>query len=205
MAGTEHPTTACLLPQAHAGDGAALGRLLERYRNYLALLARLQIGRRLQGKLDPADAVQETFLQAYRSFARFRGGTEGELAAWLRRILASRLAMEIRRYCGTQGRDVRLERQLAEELDQSSRLLGPVLVSADSSPSQKAARREQALALADALEQLPEHYREVILLHQIEDLMFPEIARRMGRSLDSVKNLWIRALTRLRGLLEDIP
>jgi RNA polymerase sigma-70 factor (ECF subfamily) len=205
MAGTEHPTTAFLLPQAHAGDGAALGRLLERYRNYLALLARLQIGRRLQGKLDPADAVQETFLQAYRNFARFRGGTEGELAAWLRRILASRLAMEIRRYCGTQGRDVRLERQLAEELDQSSRLLGPVLVSADSSPSQRAARREQALALADALEQLPEHYREVILLHQIEDLMFPEIARRMGRSLDSVKNLWIRALTRLRGLLEDIP
>jgi RNA polymerase sigma-70 factor (ECF subfamily) len=205
MTGTESQAAEQLLLQARAGDNIALGQLLERYRNYLTLLARLQIGRRLQGKLDPADAVQETFLQAHRNFARFRGSSAGELTAWLRQILASRLLMLVRRYCGTQGRDVRLERQLADELDRSSRLLGRALIAQGSSPSQRAARREQAVALADALERLPEHYREVILLHHVEDLMFPEVARRMGRTLDSVKNTWIRALSRLRGLLGDTP
>jgi RNA polymerase sigma-70 factor (ECF subfamily) len=192
-----------LLHRARAGDGDALGRLLERYRNYLLLLCRVQIGRRLQGKFDPADAVQEAFLRAHTHFGQFQGTTEGELVSWLRQVLASRLAHLIRRYCGTRGRDIRLERELARELDQSSRVLDHGLVAAGSSPSQRAQRHEQALALADALEQLPEHYREVILLHQLEDLNFPEVARRLGRSVDSVKNLWIRALTRLRGLLGE--
>src|SRR2546423_15240757 len=89
------------------GDEEALGRLLERYRAYLTLLARLQIGRRLQGKADPADMVQETFLEAARHFGQFRGTTEPEFAAWLRQILAACLAHLGRRYYGTQARDVR--------------------------------------------------------------------------------------------------
>jgi RNA polymerase sigma-70 factor (ECF subfamily) len=190
-----------LLRQARAGDVADLGRLLEMYRNYLALLARLQIGRRLQGKLDPADAVQETFLRAHDRFGQFRGETEAEFLGWLRQILASRLAELVRHYYGAQRRDVRLEREIALGLDESSRELTHCLRDPGSSPSQQAARREQAVILADALEHLPEHYREVIILHQLEDLSFPEVARRMGRSLDSVKNVWVRALTRLRRLL----
>jgi RNA polymerase sigma-70 factor (ECF subfamily) len=102
-----------------AGD-PALGRRLEAHRGYLTVLARTQIGRRLQGKADPADVVQETFLQAVRSFAQFRGSSDQELAGWLRQILVSRLASLVRRYCGTQGRDVRLERTLQVELDNSS-------------------------------------------------------------------------------------
>ena len=102
-----------LLRQARSDRDRALGQLLELYRNYLAILARLQIGRRLQGKADAADLVQETFLDAHRHFGRFRGTTEGEFAAWLRQILAGRLAMLVRRYLGTQRRDVRLERELA--------------------------------------------------------------------------------------------
>src|SRR5215468_7611932 len=80
-----------LIAQSRAGDSAALGRLLEQYRAYLALLARLQIGRRLQGKADPSDVVQEVFLEAARGFPQFRGRTEGELLAWLRQVLASKL------------------------------------------------------------------------------------------------------------------
>jgi len=72
------------------------------------------------------------------------------------------------------------------------------LVANQSSPSQQAARREQAVLLADALDQLPPDYREVIILHHLEDLNFPAVAQRMGRTVDSVKNLWIRALARLR-------
>src|SRR5262249_46663651 len=138
-------------------------------------------------KVEAADLVQETFLAAHRHFVRFRGTTEPELVSWLRQILASRLAKVLRHYWGTQSRDVRMERALAEELDQSSQVLDQGLVAPHSSPSQQAVRREEAVLLADALEQLPDDYREVIILRHLENLRFPEVAQRMGRSLDSVE------------------
>ena len=192
-----------LLRRARSGSCADLGQLLELYRKYLTLLVRLQIGRRLQGKVDAADLVQDTFLQAHRDFGQFRGTTEEELIGWLRQILAHSLAMCVRRYFGTQRRDVRLERELAFELDQSSRDLDQGLLANSSSPSNQAARREQAVLLADALGQLTEDYREVIILRQMEGLTFPEVARRMGRSVDSVKKLWPRAMVQFRRALGE--
>jgi RNA polymerase sigma-70 factor (ECF subfamily) len=187
-----------LLPRAKAGDSPALGQLLEFYRGYLAVLARYQIGRRLRGKADASDLIQETFLEAYRDFGQFRGNTEAELVRWLRRILATNLANLVGRYCGTQRRDVRLEQALADELDQYSGAVADGLASPHSSPSQQAARRDQAALLTRALEQLPADYREVLVLRHLQELSFAEVAARMGRSLDSVKNLWARALVRLR-------
>ncbi len=194
-----------LLRLARAGDGPALGQLFELYRGYVELLARLQIGRRLQGKVDAADLAQETFLQAHEGFAQFRGTSEPELVSWLRHILASRLEKLIRHYCRTQRRDVRLERQLAVELNQSSRLLDRGLAAPGSTPSQRALRREQAVLLADALRQLPDDYREVLILHHLQGLSMPEVAHRLGRTLDSVKNVWLRGLARLRQLIGDFP
>ena len=144
------------------------------------MLARVQIGQRLQGKVDASDLVQETFLDAHRNFAGFRGGSEAELIAWLRTILAAKLADLMRRYFATQGRDVRLEREIQDALDQSSVLLDRALAAPHSSPSQQAVRREQGVLLADALDQLPEAYREVLVLRHLEGLPFPEVARRMG-------------------------
>jgi RNA polymerase sigma-70 factor (ECF subfamily) len=194
-----------LLALARAGDTDALGPLLELHRGYLALLARLHIGRRLQGKVDAADLVQDTFLEAHRNFALFRGADASEFAGWLRQILAANLAMLLRRYLGTQRRDVRLERELTVVLDDSSRVLNRGLLAPSSSPSSRAARREQGVLLAAALEQLPEAYREVIILRHLEGLGFPDVARRMSRSLDSVKNLWARALGQLRRSLGEVP
>jgi len=193
-----------LLLRSQAGDGPALGQLLEMYRPYLTLLARLQIGRRLRGKVDPADLVQETFLQAHRRFPHFAGTSEGELVNWLRQILATTTAALVRSYLGRKCRDLRLEHQLAQELDQSSRCLESALHAKTSSPSHQAARREQAVLLAAALDQLPEAYREVIILRHLEGLTFPEVADCMGRSLDSVKNLWARGLAQLRRSLGGI-
>jgi RNA polymerase sigma-70 factor (ECF subfamily) len=187
-----------LLRLARTGSGSALGQLLELYRNYLSLLARLQIGRRLQGKADAADLVQETFLKAHRDFAAFAGSTEAEFVSWLRQILAANLAGLLRRYLGTQRRNLRLERELAGELDQSSHFLDQSLVTQSSSPSQKAVRREQAVLLADALGNLPEHYREVMILHHLEGLSLSAVAQRMNRTPDSVQKLWARALIQLR-------
>jgi RNA polymerase sigma-70 factor (ECF subfamily) len=187
-----------MIQEARMGTDAVLGPLLDLYRNYLRLLARLEIGRQLQGKLDASDIVQETFLEAHRNFARFQGTSEPQFVSWLRQILAAKAANLLRHYLGTQGRDVRLERELATNLDNSSRALGERLIGPWSSPSQQAVRREQSVLLADALERLPADYREVIVLRHLEGLSFPEVARCMGRSVDSVQKLWLRALARLR-------
>jgi RNA polymerase sigma-70 factor, ECF subfamily len=191
-----------LLRQARTGDAAALGRLLDGYRGYLVVLAQTQIGRRLRGKVDAADVVQDVFLAAHRHFARFRGATEGELLAWLRQILGATLSNLVRRYYGTQRRDVRLERELAAELDRSSQALAGGLAADGSSPSQRASRREQAVLLADALGRLPDDYREVLVLRHLEGLSFAQVAARMGRGVDATKKLWTRALDRLRRVLE---
>lgn len=193
-----------LLALARGGDGPALGDLLEHYRNYLSLLARVQVGRRIQGKLDVADLVQETFLGVHRGVHNFRGTSEAQFLAWLRQILVGILANQVRRYFGTKRRDVRLERELQDDLDRSSVFLGSHLIATQSSPSAQASRREQAVILADAMESLPDDYREVIILRQLEGLSFPEVARRMGRTEDSVKNLWARALAKLRRCMEAI-
>jgi RNA polymerase sigma-70 factor (ECF subfamily) len=190
-----------LLEQARQGDGTAAGRLLEHYSTYLTLLARVQIGRRLQGKVDPGDIVQETFLEAHRQIHRFRGTSEAELLAWLRRILAGQVAQLLRRYFGTKGRDIKLERELGVQLDQSSQMMDGGFIATLSTPSQHASGREQAVLLAEALERLSVDHREVIVLRHLEALSFPEVAARMGRSEDSVQKLWVRALTNLRRAL----
>jgi RNA polymerase sigma-70 factor (ECF subfamily) len=194
-----------LLREARAGDAAILGRLLEQYRRYFALLARVQIGQRLQAKVDASDVVQDLFLDAHRHFPRFRGTSEGEFLGWLRHILAAKLADLLRRYLGTERRDVRLEREIEVAVDRSSVMLDRGLVAPQSSPSQQASSREQAVLLADALAELPDDYREAIELRHLQGLPFAEVARRMDRSVDSVEKLWMRALVRLKQLLGDRP
>src|SRR5580765_2809383 len=205
MAADLEVTAETLLVRARVDGKSAIGRLLEHYRNYLTLLARQQIGRRLQGKVDSADLVQETFLHAHRDFERFRGRTPEALAGWLRQILAARLGDLVRRYVGAQRRNVNLERDLVKEIDESSHTLDRGLIDRQSSPSKVAARREQAVLLADALEQLPRDYREVLILHNLEEYDFLEVATRMGRTVEAVKKLWARALGQLRPLLKGNP
>ena len=193
-----------LLALAREGRSDALGALLETYRGYLGLLARVQIDHRLAGKLDASDVVQEAFLLAHRGFPAFRGTTEAELLLWLRRILANALA-DIGRRLFAQRRDLRLEQSLSQDLDSSSLVLDGILAAAHSSPSQQAARRERAVILADALEQLPPDYREVIILRQLEGLNLQEVVLRMGRTVDSVRKLWARGIIALRECLKEMP
>jgi RNA polymerase sigma-70 factor (ECF subfamily) len=203
MSQTPSPDPEQLLARARREGGHSLGELLELYRHYLYLLARAEIGRRLQGRLDPSDLVQETFLAAHRDFAGFRGTTEVELVAWLRQVLAARLADQVRRHLKAKRRDARLERRLGDELGQSSQDLENQFAAHQSTPSHYAARRERAVLLAEALKELPADYEEVIVLRHLEGLSFAKVADRMGRSVDSVEKLWVRALARLRRALRD--
>jgi RNA polymerase sigma-70 factor (ECF subfamily) len=190
-----------LLGQARAGDATALGSVLGVYRKYLAVLAHMQISRRLRGKADASDLVQETMLEAYRHFPNFRGTTEAEFMGWLRSILAGLIANHVRRYLGTKRRDVRLERTLATEMSNTSGVMTRDLAASINSPSEQVLHREAAVQLADALQLLPAHYREVILLRHLEGLPFAQVAERMGRTVESVEKLWVRALARLRSTL----
>ena len=187
-----------LLDAARRGDRAAAGELLPRYADWLRLLARLQIDRGLQAKLDASDVAQQALLEACRALPQFRGTTEAELTAWLRAILAHVLAHEVRRYAGTQGRDLTREVSLDAELAESSRRLQQVLADPGPSPSEHAAQQEQEVRLADVLARLPDDYREVIVLRNLEGLSHEEVARRMGRGIGAVRMLWVRALSRLR-------
>ena len=190
-----------LIQEAKAGRDDALGSLLSLYRNYLRLLARLEIGHRVQAKLDASDVVQETFLEAHRNFAQFRGQSEGEFVQWLRMILAARVSNVLRHYLGTKGRDIRREEAAVVNLDHSSLRIDQFLAASISSPSQQAIRRERAVLLADALEELPDDYREVLTLRHFQGNSFPDVAEAMGRSIDSVQKLWLRALIRLKEIL----
>jgi RNA polymerase sigma-70 factor (ECF subfamily) len=192
-----------LLHRARAGDSAALGRLLELYRNYLRLLARTLIGSALRVRLESSDLVQETFLEAHRDWLHFAGTTEGELTAWLRRILVRNLADQVKRH-QAKGRDWRRQQSLEALLDRSSLAVQQALGTGFSTPSGRASRREQAVLLADALAALPDDYREVIILRHLERLKFEVIAARMDRSSGAVRMLWARALERLNHLLENL-
>jgi RNA polymerase sigma-70 factor (ECF subfamily) len=175
---------------------------LERYRDYLRLLARLHLDPRLRGKCDPSDVVQQALLQAYQALGQFRGATDAELAAWLRQILARHLT-HLARDLGRDKRDVARERSLEAALDQSSAQLGSWQAAEQSSPSQQAERHEEARRLAEALARLPDAQREALVLQHWHCWSLDEIGRHLGRSPAAVAGLIKRGLKQLRTLLPE--
>jgi RNA polymerase sigma-70 factor (ECF subfamily) len=192
-----------LLHAARRGSPDGLNQLLEHYRNYLMILARTHIGKSLQAKADPSDLVQDTLLEARRDFPQFRGSTEDEFAAWLRKMMAHNGAKFVRQYKVVQARDVRRERQFEDELDRSTQMMAG-LVARGSSPSQGAIRAEAAVRLANAVAELPDHYRDAIVLHHLQGRPIKDVAAAMNRTEDSIKKLLARALIRLQSELRSL-
>jgi RNA polymerase sigma-70 factor (ECF subfamily) len=171
----------------------------------LELLAATQIDRKLLARSSPSDVVQETFLEAHRDFAQFRGESLPEFLAWLRRILVNNLSRLVERHVLTGKRDVRRETSLEgmeAALERSTARLESVLVDQGASPSTSAQRREYAIILADQLAELPHDYRDVLVLRHLEGLPFGEVAARMDRSPGAVRMLWLRAIGQLRERLD---
>ncbi len=193
---------ASLISAACSGDANAVAALLERYRPYLRLLARVLLHRHLQSKVDESDVVQEAALLVSRDITHFSGHSEQEFAAWLRKVLINVISNTHRHYYRGR-RDVRFELQLNSDLEQSSAGLAQ-LAGAESSPSHRTMRREQAVMLAEALERLPDDYRQVLLLREIDGLSLAQIAERMNRSRNSVQKLWARAIAQMRLVLKDL-
>ena len=198
------PAASELIRRCRNGETVARDQLFARYHHYLYVLAQAQLGKRLRAKCAPSDIVQQTLLEAHRDFAGFQGQHEGELLAWLRRILAHNLFNEARRYAALQrdaGREVSLD-QVRAGVEDSSLLLRRCLASSGPSPSELAQEHESAARLAVALSRLPEDYQTVLLLRVFEELPAEEAAQRMGRSAGAVRMLQMRALTALRQEME---
>lgn len=174
----------------------------ERYRPYLQLLARQQIGERLRSKCDSSDLVQQTLLQAHEKLDQFRGQTEGELKAWLRRILANHLKNKIEEF-GRRKRDAGLERSLQAALDDASSRLDGWLASEQPSPVDAVIGQEQLLRLAEKLDSLPDDQRLALELRHLSGTAIDEIARIMGRTEAAVAGLIRRGMKNLRESMNE--
>jgi RNA polymerase sigma-70 factor (ECF subfamily) len=173
------------------------GLELDKFRDYLLLLARLQLGDALRGKLEASDVVQQTLLDAHRQRQQFRGQTPAEMAAWLRRMLACNLADALRAW-SRDKRDLARERSLEAALEQSSSRIQAWLAAEQSSPSEQASHGEDLVRLAGAMTRLPDSQREAIVLHYWQGLTLAEAARQMGKTTAAVAGLLQRGLKALR-------
>jgi RNA polymerase sigma-70 factor (ECF subfamily) len=175
---------------------------LEQFRDYLHLLARMQIDPRLRRDCDPSDIVQVVMLKANQGLDGFRGSMPEEQAAWLRRILAHTLADALRDRLRVR-RDVRREVDLERSVHASSQRLAACAAARDPSPSAAAVGKENAVRLAHALAQLPEPQREAVTLKHLEGRPLIAVANLMDRSPASVASLVRRGLAKLRDLLAE--
>lgn len=191
----EFPPGGDWLRAARGGSRDALGDLLELYRRDLLVLAQRLLDPVLQAKSGASDLVQETFLRAQRGFAEFQGETPSELLGWLRSILLNQAANFVRHYRATDKRQVSRELPLArDDVTASAQEQAPL-------PGDIAAQRERAALLERALEKLPDHYLQVILLRHRENQSFEAIGQTLGRSPEAARKLWERGVAQLRNYL----
>lgn len=177
-----------MIPRADAPDLSP-----HLYQPHLLALARGRMDRRLRGRLEACDLVQESLLRAHAQRDQCRGQNDAERAAWLRSILVNTVAEQRRKALGPR-RDVTRECSLDATLDDPSVRLEGVLADDAPSPSQEAVTREQRRRLTDALAQLPEDQRTALDLHHLQGYSVPEVAAQMSRTTAAAAGLLRRGL-----------
>lgn len=192
------------LHAAVSGDSKAREELFSRCRSYVQLIARAWSLARFQARFDSSDLVQQTLLDAYRDFGKFKGRTEIEWLAWLRQILDHNAQDALRRHAQAGKRAIGRERALSHDRDNDDGPPHSDVVAADPTPSAIMILNEQSLLLAEAIDRLEGDYREVVMLRNILRMPFDEVARRMGRSRPAAQMLWMRAIQRLREHMSEL-
>jgi RNA polymerase sigma-70 factor (ECF subfamily) len=196
-----------VLRRAAAGDQAALRELFERHRDRLKRMVRLRLSRRLQGRVDDSDVVQEAYLDVARNLADYVRQPGLPFFLWLRHLTGLKLAEVHRRHLGTQLRDADREVSLhrgglpeADSVSLAAQLLGQL-----TTPSQAAIKAETRLRVQEALNSMDPIDREVLALKHFEQLSTSEIAEVLGLSKAGAGSRYLRAIKRLRELLAQIP
>jgi RNA polymerase sigma-70 factor (ECF subfamily) len=196
-----------LLQRAATGDQQALQDLFARYRDRLKRMVRLRLSRRLQGRVDDSDVLQESFLEISKKLPEYVQQPTLPFFLWLRHVTGLKLAEVHRRHLGTQMRDADREVSLhrgglpeADSVSLAAQLLGKL-----TTPSQAAIKAEQRIYVQEALNSMDPIDREVLALKHFEQLSTTEIADVLGLSKAGAGSRYLRAIKRLREILARIP
>lgn len=207
--GTAHDTECIdqLVERAKAGDADALNSVFGRNRDRLRRMVEMRLDRRLQGRVDASDVIQEAHLEVLQRFAEYSANPRLPFFLWLRLVVGERLVKTHREHLGTQKRDAAMEVSLFREAlpTASSAALAAQLLGKHTSPTQAAVRAERLLRLQDALNSLEPIDREILSLRHFEELTRAETALALGIEEAAAAKRYVRALKRLRDTLADTP
>jgi RNA polymerase sigma-70 factor (ECF subfamily) len=196
-----------LLRRARDGDASALAALLNRYRERLRRMIHLRLDRRLTGRLDASDILQDVYLEVRRRMAA--GGSDPSLPffLWLRLVTGQKLTDLHRRHLGTRMRDAGMEISLHRGAmpAASSASLAAQLLGTMTSATQAAVRAEHRLIVQEALNGLDPIDREILVLRHFEHLSNDEAALSLGLKRSAASQRYVRAIKRLKDVLSSIP
>ena len=196
-----------LLSQARAGQREAISELLDRHRDALRRMVALRMDRALQQRVDASDIVQDALIEANRRLQEYLKNPQLPFRLWLHQIARDRLIDAHRRHRVAARRSLDREQPLAARatLDHSTMDLAAQLCDRELTPAAAATRHEIERRFQAALEELEENDREVILLRHFEQLSNQETAQALGLSEPAAGMRYLRAVRRLRALLQDPP
>jgi RNA polymerase sigma-70 factor (ECF subfamily) len=196
-----------LLRRAAAGDAQAVDDLFARHRDRLRAMVRLRLSRRLQGRVDPSDVLQDTFLEVSKHFADYARDPKLPFYLWLRYIAGQKLIAVHRRHLGAQardaGREVSLHRGALPQATSAS--LAAQLLGRLTTASGAAARAELQVRVQEALNGMDPIDREILALRHFEMLTNAEAAEVLGLRKSAASNRYVRALERLKDVLSGLP
>ena len=192
-----------LLRRAAQGDTAGWGQLLAAHRERLRRMVGLRLDRHLQGRIDPSDVIQETYLEAWTRLPEYLGNPAVPFFIWLRFLTGQKLVTLHRHHLGRRMRDAGREISLHQGAmpEASSAALAAQLLGRDTRPSEAAIRLELKIRLQEALNSMDAVDREVLSLRHFEQLSRAETAQVLGMRESAVSKRYVRALEKLRDIL----
>ena len=184
------------------GDENALAQLLAVHRDRLYRIVHFRMDRRLIGRVDADDVLQNAFIDATRRIDHFAKQDRFSSFVWLRMIVGQTLVDMHRRHLGAQQRDA--GRELVQTLTRTSDSVVDFLAANQTSPSHAAMRDEEKTKLREAVESMEPIDREVLALRHFEEFTNQEAAEMLGVTQKTASIRYVRALTRLKSVLEEV-
>jgi RNA polymerase sigma-70 factor (ECF subfamily) len=196
-----------LIAKVIAGDHDALAELFSQHRDRLWRMISFRLDPRLHGRVDADDVLQESWLAAVQRIDHFLADASRSIFVWFRLIASQTLIDVHRRHLGTQKRNAAMEFSINRgwSSDSTSSALSFHLLGHLTSPSQAALREELSNQLQQSLASMNEIDREVLALRHFEQLSNKETAQILGISAQASSDRYMRALGRLKNVLQILP